>query len=95
MSVRDQLINLMMSDAVNAARTQDALREALMGALVQRSQDMSPEALVDAISRVGSLTNLDQYERLANLLSRTDSLGANVEPPAPAVDADVGKRKGK
>lgn len=61
-----------MTDAINSHRTNDTLREALVATLVKRSGEMSPTEILDAVGRIGSINNLEQYEKLANILSSVD-----------------------
>ena len=79
-AVRNKLHELMLTDALNAARTQDALREKLVACLVSKADEMSPSELVQSIQNLSSLSNLEQYEKLSKIFSGPGGPGQRRKP---------------
>lgn len=69
-SLRDRFAEIALSDAMSANRTTDALREALVSALVKKASDMTPEEIFDSIERIEKMDSISRHEKMVSLLER-------------------------
>ena len=67
---RTRLSELALSDAVNANRASDTLREALVGVLVKKAPEMSPDEIFDAIERIDRMESLSKHEKMVSMLEK-------------------------
>jgi len=68
--IRNQLVNIAITDALNASRTNDAIREALMSALVKKSDDMEGTEIINAIKEVDSISSVEKAGKILSLIDK-------------------------
>lgn len=66
--IRNQLVNIALSDILNASRTNDAIREALMASLVKKSESMEALEILSAIKEIGAISSIEKTEKILSLI---------------------------
>ncbi len=69
-TVREQLQNLALTDALNARRMADSLREGFTAALLKKADAMDPDAILAAIEKMESISKLAPYQEILDLLAK-------------------------
>ncbi len=69
-SVKEQLENLVLTDALNSRRMADALREGMTAALLRKADTMGPSDIIEAIGRIESIPKMAPYKEILDLLSK-------------------------
>ena len=69
-TVREQLQNLALTDALNSRRMADSLREGFTAALLKKADSMDPDAILAAIEKMESISKLAPYQEILDLLSK-------------------------
>ena len=65
-----ELRKLALTDAMNANRVNDTLRDALVGSLVEKVPDLEVTQILDIINALDNTDSLARYEKLMQLFSK-------------------------
>lgn len=68
--IRSQLMNIAITDAMNANRTNDAIREALMSSLVKKTDAMEGKDIIAAIKEIESISSVEKAEKILSLIDK-------------------------
>lgn len=68
--IRTQLMNIAITDTLNANRTNDAIREALMATLIKKSVDMEALEIIAAIKEIGGISTIERTEKILSIIDR-------------------------
>lgn len=97
MSLRSNVLDLILTDAANANRMNDALREALLSALLtalaKRAPEMTPAEIFETIERLSATQKFDQYEKMLRVLESVGNQPAAPSPDVPREEKKVVAKK--
>jgi len=69
-NIREKLHEIALTDALNARRMADTLREGMTAALLKKLDDMTHEQILATIEKIEAIPKIAPYREILDLLSK-------------------------
>lgn len=68
--IREKLMDIAITDALNANRTNDALREALVASFIKKSNELEPMELIAAIKEIEVFSSIEKTKNIISIIDK-------------------------
>lgn len=68
--IRTKLMDIAITDALNANRTNDAMREALMSSFIKKANELSPMDMISAIKEIEAFSSIEKTKKIISIIDK-------------------------